>query len=277
MLYTSEPYGTIYRLIDTGVNAAPVTITPPYDEGESRPFHTVLVLDPQRPATIYTGSTRVWRSLDSGGSWVPLPIGPSDSWSEDDVSTIAVAPSDPLVLMVGKGSHVYRSTDGGQTWSGTDDGLPDAFVNRLAIDPTNAAIAYAALATTSGASVYATVDGAHWEPRASGLPASAALVVRIDPTDPKVLYCGTDGGVFRSTDRGANWSPFGAGLPASSVQDLQVSGDGATVRIATFGRGIWELRAAKTASPRGSPVLPCSSEPTGCQAPRNLRIVPPRG
>jgi photosystem II stability/assembly factor-like uncharacterized protein len=179
--------------------------------------------------------------------------------------------------MVGKGSHVYRSTDGGQTWSGTDDGLPDAFVNRLAIDPTNAAIAYAALATTSGASVYATVDGAHWEPRASGLPASAALVVRIDPTDPKVLYCGTDGGVFRSTDRGANWSPFGAGLPASSVQDLQVSGDGATVRIATFGRGIWELRAAKTASPRGSPVLPCSSEPTGCQAPRILRIVPPRG
>jgi photosystem II stability/assembly factor-like uncharacterized protein len=278
VLYTSEPYGTLYRLIDTGTNAAPTVITPPYEEDESRPFHTVLVLDPQRPATIYTGSTRVWRSIDGGGSWLALPTGSSDSWTGDEVTTIAVAPSDPLVVMVGKGARVYRSNDGGQTWLEADDGLPDADVNRIAVDPTNAAIAYAALATAAGASLYATVDGsAHWQSRALGLPASAALVVRIDPTDPKVLYCGTDAGVFRSTDRGANWSLFGADLPATSVQDLQVSGDGSTIRIATYGRGIWELRASQPTSARGSPSVPCSNDPAGCPGTRSPRIVPPRG
>jgi hypothetical protein len=50
-----------------------------------------------------------------------------------------------------------------------------------------------------------------------------------------------DVGVFRSADRGASWSRFGTGLPAVSVHDLEISEDGSLARIATHGRGVWEL------------------------------------
>jgi photosystem II stability/assembly factor-like uncharacterized protein len=282
VLYTSEQYGAIHRF-DPGVGAsatnaldAPKVITPPYDESEPKPFYTVLALDRRSPATIYTGSTRVWRSVDGGDSWAPLPTTTAGStWNENAVTTIAVAPRDSSVLMVGKVSDVYRSADGGQTWTEADTGLPgDATINRLAIDPINAAIAYAALATNDGASVYRTTDAAaHWEPWSAGLPPVAALVVRVDPIASSVLYCGTEVGVFRSTDQGATWSRFGEGLPATSVQDLQVSDDGLLIRIATYGRGIWELGAANASAnvtPRGDPIRPC---PTGTAGPTLRRPI----
>jgi photosystem II stability/assembly factor-like uncharacterized protein len=179
--------------------------------------------------------------------------------------------------MVGKGPNVYRTADGGQTWNRSDAGLPGAPVNRIAIDPTDASIAYAALGATSGLGVYATSDGgAHWLPRSNGLPSAAALVVRIDPNDPSVLYCGTEVGVFRSSDRGASWSRLGAGLPATSVQDLQVRADGSVVRIATYGRGVWELAQAPQGdrTGRGVPAHPCEMT-AGCP-PALTRPVPSR-
>ncbi len=256
VLYVSSQYGTLERLTDSGDGTvAPAIITPPYEDGEARRFHTVVTLDPGAPAAIYMGSSRVWRSTDAGDSWVPLPTTTdAATWNPDGVSTIAVSPSDPMILMVGKGASVYRSINGGQSWSKVDTGLPGATVNKIAIDPANASVAYAALATTSGTSVYLTSDGAaHWEPRSTGLPPSAALVIRGDPTDPNVLFCGTEIGVFRSADRGASWSLFGAGLPATSVQDLQISEDGSLIRVATYGRGVWELEAQPDRS--RSPVL----------------------
>jgi photosystem II stability/assembly factor-like uncharacterized protein len=272
VLYTSEQYGAIHRF-DPGVVAnAPKVITPPYDQSEPRPFYTVLAVDRRSPGTIYTGSTRVWRSTDGGDSWAPLPTTTAGSaWNGNAVNTIAVAPGDSSVLMVGKVSDVYRSADGGQTWTEADTGLPgDATINRLTIDPMNASIAYTALATTDGASVYRTTDAAaHWVPWSTGLPAAAALVVRVDPIDSTVLYCGTEVGVFRSTDQGATWSRYGQGLPASSVQDLQVSDDGSLIRIATYGRGIWELGASSSAggstnvTQRGDPIRPCPTVTTG--------------
>ena len=199
------------------------------------------------------------------------------SWSAETVGTIAVAPSQSLVLMAAKGSEVYRTTDGGQTWSSASEGLPDAMVNRIAIDPENASVAYAAMATTDGVSVYGTSDGAHWEPLSSGLPAAPALVVRIDPTNASTLYCGTGVGLFRSTDRGRSWSRAGAGLPATSVEDAQILEDGSAIRIATFGRGVWELRLARSGqSGRATPVLRCPPGTEGCSAPNGPRAIAPR-
>ena len=279
--YTSMQVGEIYRLFDSaGQEAEPEAITPPYDADERIPFRTLLVPDPSQPTTMYTGSTRIWRTSDAGSSWSPLPTAiVGTSWSAETVGTIAVAPSQSLVLMAGKGSEIYRTVDGGQSWSSASAGLPDAMVNRIAIDPEDASVAYAALATTDGISVYGTSDGAHWEPRSSGLPASPALVVRIDPKDSSTLYCGTGIGLFRSTDRGLSWSAAGAGLPATSVEDAQILEDGSAIRIATFGRGVWELRLSRGGgeSGRAAPVLRCPPGTEGCSsAPSAPRALPPR-
>ncbi len=278
-VYTSGQFGGINRIVDSvDGSAVPQPITPPYDADEQAPFRTVLALDPTQPATLYTGSARVWRSTDAGDSWEPLPTATvGANWNAYAVATIAVAPSSPAVLMVGKGPNVYRTADGGQTWNRGDDGLPGAPVNRIAIDPTDASIAYAAVGAADSFGVYATTDGgAHWQPRSAGLPSAAALVVRVAPNDPAVLYCGTEVGVFRSNDRGATWSRLGAGLPATSVQDLQVRADGSVVRIATYGRGVWELAQAPQGEPagRGAPALPCPMT-SDCPSPAP-RPVPSR-
>ena len=279
--YTSMQVGEIYRLVESsGREAEPEAITPPYDADERIPFRTLIVPDPSQPTTMYTGSTRIWRTSDAGETWSPLPTAiAGTSWSAETVGAIAVAPSQSLVLMAGKGSEIYRTTDGGQNWTSASEGLPGALVNRIAIDPADASIAYAAMATTDGVSVYGTSDGAHWEPLSSGLPAAPALVVRIDPTDAGTLYCGTGVGLFRSTDRGRTWSSAGAGLPATSVEDVQVLDDGSAIRIATFGRGVWELRMVRGGgqSGRAAPVLRCPPGTDGCSsAPSGPRAISPR-
>ena len=47
--------------------------------------------------------------------------------------------------------------------------------------------------------------------------------------------------MMRSADGGASWSRFGAGLPAVRTTGLYVTEDGAVLRAATYGRGIWEI------------------------------------
>jgi len=278
--YTSMQVGELYRLFESsGQDAEPEAITPPYDADERVPFRTLFVPDPSQPTTMYTGSTRIWRTSDAGETWSPLPTAiVGTSWSAETVGTIAVAPSQSLVLMAGKGPEIYRTANGGQSWTSASGGLPGAMVNRIAIDPANASVAYAALATTDGLSVYGTSDGAHWEPLSTGLPAAPALVVRIDPKDSSTLYCGTGVGLFRSTDRGRSWSSAGAGLPATSVEDAQVLDDGSAIRIATFGRGVWELRLARgSQSGRAAPILRCPPGTDGCSsAPSGPRAVAPR-
>ena len=259
--------GVVYRSKKAGDPTSPdfFSIGPPYRSGEGGPFLSLLTLDPSSPSTVYTASNRVWRSTDGGDTWFPLPTMMTDgsSWGSGTISSIARTGADPSLLMVSQAyaGKVVRSTDSGNTWKSASGGLPDLAVNNLEIDPKNAAVAYAAIATQSGTSVYRTTDGAAtWQVRSSGLPAFAAQVVRVDPNDSNVVYCGTDVGVYRSGDQGANWSRFGSGLPASSVHDLRISADGSQLRLATHGRGIWELQVPISTN---HPPVSTLSAPTG--------------
>src|SRR6266581_5787206 len=89
--------------------------------------------DPSDPQVFYFGSTGggVWKTSDGGVYWENVS---DDFFKRASVGAIAVAPSDPNVIYVGMGestirgnvSHgdgVYRSTDGGQSW--THMGLQD--------------------------------------------------------------------------------------------------------------------------------------------------------
>jgi len=264
MVYATWQTGNILRTADSGT-ATPILgyRMPVYAETEAKPFFTRLVLDPSNPSTIYTVSWRVWRSTTGGDSWTPLPTTTTDGsiWDGNiTIRAIAVAPSDPRVLMIGKSvrNGVFRSVDGGLTWKRATKGLPTRIVNFLTIDPANPNIVWAAMAGLTQPSVYQSIDGgASWSPRGEGLPGFSAQVIRVDPTDSNTIYCGTDVGVYRSTDGGASWSRFGTGMPAASVYDLAILRDGSLMRAATHGRGVWELTI--DAPPNRAPIVTASA------------------
>jgi photosystem II stability/assembly factor-like uncharacterized protein len=268
--WASSQGGLIERTHAAGSSGSPAfaVVTPPFDDEEQVPFATVVRLDPREPLALYSASSRLWKSGDGGETWRPLPTGTADGsdWSATTtIRAVALPSRDSPIVMVAKGSGVFRSDDRGETWT-AGRGLPNAVVTHVEIDPRDPSAAYACLATTTGPSVYRSEDGGStWTASAEGLPLFAAQVLRIDPTDSSVLYCGTDVGLYRSTDRGASWARFGVGLPSSSIHDLQIGEDGSLLRVATHGRGVWELDVSSTpnappsariTSPEGAPSVP---------------------
>ncbi|HET9620386.1 MAG TPA: hypothetical protein VFP84_03390 [Kofleriaceae bacterium] len=84
------------------------------------------------------------------------------------------------------------------------------------------------------------------------LPNVAVYVVKYDPVTPTTIYAGTDLGVYFTIDDGATWNRMGDGLPLVPVRDLYVAKNQDFIRVATFGRGIWEIYPSATAS-QGAP------------------------
>src|ERR1700741_3820185 len=132
---------------------------------------------PSQPSVFYIGAVNggVWRTADGGRTWPPL----FDAQPTQSIGAIAVAPSDPNLVYVASGegllrpdlsigNGIYRSRDGGRTWShlGLTDGqqIPD-----LAVDPRNPARLFAAvLGHPYGPSpergIYRSLDaGATWQ------------------------------------------------------------------------------------------------------------------
>src|SRR5262249_31749635 len=67
-----------------------------------------------------------------------------------------------------------------------------------------------------------------------------AKVVREDPSNPDLLYAGTEFGLFASLDHGAHWVPFG-GLPTVAVDDILVHPRDKDLVIATHGRSLYVI------------------------------------
>ena len=103
---------------------------------------------------------------------------------------------------------VFKSSDGGATWHGSDAGLP-LHVKALALDPRTPGVLYSAV--RSGAVFRSRDGGTTWMARAPLLSADVrGLVV----ARPGTVYAWTDRGLFRTSDAAANWSQLNLGADA---------------------------------------------------------------
>ncbi|HEY0781156.1 MAG TPA: hypothetical protein VGE98_01775, partial [Thermoanaerobaculia bacterium] len=198
-----------------------------------------LALDPLAPGTVYAAVQRsdsvrgdegaLFKSGDGGATWTwvyQLPNVPQ---------ALAPDPASPGTLYAGTDRDgVYRTADGGTTWTLDVHGLTASHVTALTTDPLVADTLYAsAQATTTNSSITGSLGifksgdrGASWTPINAGLPdAPRPNVVKIvaDPATAGTLYAPTyEHGLYKSTDSGASWQPIAGGLPMDAVWDLAI-------------------------------------------------------
>lgn len=162
----------------------------------------------------------------SGPSWSPS-AGPEGGW----IGALSAAPDGTLYAGAGSADGaghggVYRSTDGGATWTQRATGLPTT----QAVTAIGRAADGTLVAGVQYDGVYRSTDGGgSWSP-ASGQPSSTVVNAFALAADG-ALVAGTGGGdhpsVFRSLDSGAHWSVCGTGLPSYiSVNDIVRGPDG---------------------------------------------------
>src|SRR5262245_15389445 len=112
---------------------------------------------------------------------------------------IAIDPQHPSTLYVG-GSSIFKTTDGGASWSYLNSTSPIESTGPLVVDPQNSTTLYAG---GVGGFYKSTDGGTHW---GLALPDVAVRSLAIDPKNSNILYAGYVGGVSKTTDGGATWA-----------------------------------------------------------------------
>ena len=216
-------------------------------------FYAPLERGPGNPNTIYYGTDRVYRSDDTGATHTVVSQAPIQSGVA--VSAIGIAPTDDNVRIVGlRNGELRGTTTGSATLTDLDPSnvIPNAFIARAVIDPTNANTAYVTISSFGVDNVFKTTNlnasPPTWTPAngtgANAIPQVPVSAFAINPDDTNKIYAGTDIGVYASEDGGANWAPLGTGLPRVAVFGMAVTAAPRKLRIATHGQGMFEIPLA---------------------------------
>lgn len=210
--------------------------------------NSVFAIEFTAAGTAYIGTHNgVWRSDDGGLTWVAanLNIG-----YNEQVFSVAVAPSDPRVLWIGIASalgfqkiNVMRSTDGGATWANRTPPVGGALSGQaIDIDPEDP---NTVIVGFDGGRLWVTRDGGTtWTDRSAGLPGGRVNDVVYDGTRLLVgggqLFGSQFFGLYQSTDLGVTWTALHDNTwPVPVVTDIDVDpSDRNTIVVATAGTGV---------------------------------------
>lgn len=239
-IYASYQFGGMYRFR----KGAYRDVSPPFAPSEKKSIWMVYItIDPNKSNTIFTGSSRVYRTRNDGVSWQVLtPVLDGSA-----ISSIEVAAADSKHVYVGtENGAFFRSLDGGSTWSANLAGgpMPGTMITRIAAHPTNAADVTITVANFGSRHVFRSLDaGASWKDIDGGkLPDVPYHALLIRPDKPNELWVSSDAGVFVTDDGGATWRNATGNLPPSMVVDLVYHAASKTLLAATYGRCIWRLQ-----------------------------------
>jgi photosystem II stability/assembly factor-like uncharacterized protein len=242
-IYGSWQYLNMMKSTDQGNNWNQVLST----SSTAAAFLAPFVVCPSNPQIIYAGRQYIHKSIDGGGSW--NTVGPNPMDGANMVLTIAASSSYPdsvycaTAATSGNNGDVFRSTNGGANFTNITNGLPtNRYLRRLAVDPTNSKIIYAAFSGFSGGHIYKSVNaGNSWTDISTTLPDVPFHCVCVDPLYPNIIYAGCDLMCFVSLDGGSSWSAFDTGLPeAVMVHDLVVSPSDRKLVAFTHGHGVYK-------------------------------------
>ena len=235
--YMAQVNGGLWKTDDAGR-----TWTPIFDDQPTQSIGAIA-LAPSDPNTIYVGSGEglarpdlsvgdgVYKSSDGGRTWQHMGLRDAQQ-----IPQIAVDPTNPLRIFVAALGHpygpnrergIFRSLDGGRTFTPVLQKSEDVGGNDVDIDPSNPRVIYAnlweeregpwenAAWTGNGGGLFKSTDGGEtWKQLTNGLPPTTNEVnLVIAPSNPRRLYAAVasngppaDVGIYRSDDAGESWT-----------------------------------------------------------------------
>ncbi len=246
---------------------------PNYGEKKLRfNWNTPIHMSPNEKGTLYIGAQFLFRSRDHGQSWDRISpdlttndhekqkqeesggvtIDNSSAEMYTTIYSISDSPKNGQIIWVGTDDgNVQITRDGAKTWTnvvGNISGLgKNSWVTTIEASRFDEATAYATFDRHTFGDmkpyVYKTTDyGQTW----TALPAlesgvrGFAHVIKEDTIDPKVLFLGTEFGLWISVDGGQRWAQYkGTDFPAVPVDDIALQARESDLVLATHGRGIW--------------------------------------
>jgi hypothetical protein len=231
-------------------------------------------LDPTGRVFFHFSNSRVWKTTSSGISTGACGVvnAPGCGWKWFGSAGVAgipaarrfrstpynlgVSPTDPNSIAIGAASgFIDITTNLGTNWTDINliaaiPGFTGFISNVIWQDSQHIWITSTDLAPGGKRVIKASIanPGDPWTTASyavlqSGLPDLPVTRLYFDPRDVShnTIYAATHVGIYRTTNGGGTWSPFGNSLPTVRVNDIYMPPDGSTIRIATYGRGIWEL------------------------------------
>jgi photosystem II stability/assembly factor-like uncharacterized protein len=232
IFYVGAATGGVWKTTNNGTTFEPV-----FDEQGSTSIGDIAIA-PSDPNVIWVGTGEpnnrqssswgdgIYRSLDGGKTWKNMGL--TDS---RHIGRVQIDPHNPDIVYVAAVGHlwgpnkergVYKTMDGGKTWSNVLFINEDTGVIDLAMDPQSPMTLYAAAYQRRrtpfgfngggpGSAIYKTIDGgATWKKLTTDLPEGPTGRIGIDiyRSNPNIVYAimeNAKGGVFRSEDRGEHW------------------------------------------------------------------------
>jgi len=184
-IYKTINGGNTWQLINTGLN--PNTL------------YRQIVVDPLNPSTLYLCSMDsqnggIYKTVDRGEHWYLLNEG---GLPQGGVFLIAVDPvnSDNVYIVLNLFySGIYKSTNGGKTWTNYTNGLENTILNQLVVDPGNPDTLYAGDGGYGDHLFYTSTDGGqNWVALDEGIAGWLDVVecMDVDPRNGSTIYAGT--------------------------------------------------------------------------------------
>ncbi len=212
---------------------------------------TPFFVSAHNPRALYYAGNRLFKSLDRGDTWTAVSPDLTSAPSMQDnvpwgtLSSVSESSLQAGLLYAGADDgYLHVTRDDGRTWTRIDGNLPDRWITRVVASQHEVATVYVSMTgyrfDDFSTYLYVSRDyGASWTSIGAGLPAEPVNVIGEDPADSRILYLGTDTGVFASVDQGRTWLSICKGLPTIPVYDLVVHPRDGELVIGTHGRSVF--------------------------------------